>query len=263
MPTKKSNTAPPSEPPTEPKSQAERKLDFSVALLGQLVDQKVQDVNKYWQLAEDIVERLVMIMASASEGNSRSRMWLKAIEKIFHPQKFELPLNKIEEIAIRYETNPQLARGWALTALMSHLTHVVEPRDKKHSSPSDPVVMRSKSNLPGSEYVVKEIDRITLSYLKRNSTLQSLAIRMYLDSLQREGVIDDQATINERTLKRDLQVVKKWEQTATDDERYARGICVGYSLGGGVLLWCQYSEGWKDRKKKITARKRVTKKRTS
>ncbi len=259
MPIKKSKTAPPS----EAESKAKRELDFSVALFGQIVDQKVQDPNKYWQLADDLIERLILIMAAASAGNERAAVWLKAIEKIFHPEKFELPRSKIEEIATKYETNPQLARGWALTAFMSHLSHVVEPRDKDRSLPSDPVVMKSKSTLAGPENIIKEIDKITESYLKRNSTLQSLAIRMYLDSLQREGVTDDQATITERTLKRDLQAVKEWEKTATEDDRLTRGLGVGQSLGGGLMFWCQYSEGWKDRRKKIKTRKGVTKKQTS
>ncbi len=259
MPTKK----PKSVAPAPSKTKEERALDFSLALLAQLVDNNVQDANKYWKLADNLTERLFAIMAAASTGNEQATLWLKAIEKILHPQKFELPRTKIDEIATRYETNPQLARGWEVTALMSHLSHVVEPRDKDRSSPSDPVVIRAKSTLEGSEEIIKEIVKITRSYWKRNSTLQSLAIRMYLDYLHREGITDDQATISERTLKRDLQAVRDWEESATEDELLTRGLCAGYSLSGGSMFWCLYSEGWKDRKKKITTRKGMTKKRTN
>jgi hypothetical protein len=202
-------------------------------------------------------------MAAASAGNDQATVWLKAIEKVIHPGKFELPRTKIDELASRYETNPQLARGWELTGLMSHLSYLVEPEHKDRCSPRDRMVMRKTPTLPGDEKLIKAIAEHTRKYWKPRSTLQSLAIRMYMDYLEREGISDAQATISERSLKRDLQAVRDWEKTATETERYARGLCAGYSLAGGMTFWCQYSEGWKDRKKKVQKQRGVTKKRKS
>jgi hypothetical protein len=86
--------------------------------------------------------------------------------------------------------------------------------------------------------------------LKHNTTLQSLAISIFLEQLRESGVTDEGETITDRSLKRDLEKVRDWERYANEDEKLRRGKQKGLSLSVDPIVWYDFSEGWKERKVK-------------
>ena len=90
---------------------------------------------------------------------------------------------------------------------------------------------------------------------KHNSTLQSLAIRSYIDYLEKEEITTGGATITERSLKRDLELAREWESNTSEDEKTRRGRWHGGTIGDLSITWYSYSDGWKVRAKEKAARK--------
>lgn len=228
---------------------------FDLLIIDHLIDKGELD-NAYHYRVEEIVDALVQIACDAGTGDERATNQLRLIEKIIHPEKYELEATKIAELAGRYETPPQLARAWELRRLMSGLATVLEPVDQS-KTPSVDDRVRLIIRKPKSRHELYYWERAK-KHMKRNSTLQSLAIRIYLEYLQDEGLTDDES-ITERTLKRDLAKAREWENTTTEEQRRRRGHSFGQGFRYGPRIdWYDFSEGWKERKKKARA-KRMTK----
>ena len=211
----------------------------------------------YHILTEDLVSGLASVVMDAAEGNDRAAIQLKAIEKLLKPEKFELPQNKIQELVDRYETSPPLARGWELRRLMSALWSVVEPiHSDRGNLINQPVRLMDSPDLP----FYAHLWALAKKHCKTNTTLQSLAFRIYAERLQAQGISDEGATITDRTLKRDLESVRKWEQNASEEEKRRRGLYKGSS--DRPMIWFGFSDGWKSRTRNRKSRKKnVTKRR--
>jgi hypothetical protein len=80
-------------------------------------------------------------------------------------------------------------------------------------------------------------------YLKRGTTLQILAIRIYLEWTNES---DDEAAIDERTLKRDLQRLREWEEKDVKHMQRKEEL----AAAGNEVSWKaqipvrKYSESW-------------------
>lgn len=199
----------------------------------------------YDWITDEIVDGLTQVVIAAAFGDEKAAEQIRAIKKLVWPEKYELPRTKITELAARYETSPHLARGWELRRLMSSLMTVVEPA--KSDTPftaNQPVKL--KEDTPDSHSLLQQLAE---EHWKRNTTLQSLAIRIYLDHLREAGIASADQTITDQTLKRDLVLVRKWEETHTDEEKYNRGHHSGYELSDGPITWCEFSDGWKTRRR--------------
>lgn len=193
-----------------------------------------------------LVDGISHLLLFAAYGDKEALLQLHAIEKLTRAALYEIPLSKIEEIVEKYHTRPPLARGWELRRLMYFLASVVEPLKRGHKfAPNHPVVMRE--GRPGIFVGLADLAR---KYIRRNSTLQSLAIQIYLKQLQDEGVTGADQTITERSLKRDLAEVEKWERNASQDDKFRRGLAQSVLFGDTAIAWCGYSQGWKERRKK-------------
>jgi hypothetical protein len=230
---------------------------FDLLIIDHLIDKGELD-PKYHEIAEEIVYVLVHLIADAGSGDEDASDQLKAIEKLTRPEKYELPRSKIKELVEKYHTRPQLARGWELRRLMSGLSFAVEPVRTDKPVSIDSQVRLLKKPKPDDRYWWERARK----HWKPRSTLQSLAIRIYLARLEDEGITDaSDASITERTLKRDLAEVRMWEQTTHPTERSKRGESWGGSLTfSSRLEWAAFSEGWKVRAKKKkgkTKRKRL------
>jgi hypothetical protein len=202
--------------------------------------------SEYHYIVNEIVSRLVTLVLLADVGDEKSLIQIKAIQKLVRPEKYELPLSKIREIVERYETSPPLARGWELKRLMSLLSHVAEPLNKdKPFSESQPIKIREVQ----PEHLVS-VWELARKHWKPNTTLQSLAISIYLEELQEKGVTDEGETITGRSLKRDLERVRDWERDTNEDEKARRGSWKGKSLSDEPITWYDFSEGWKARRVK-------------
>jgi hypothetical protein len=197
-----------------------------------------------------LIEGLTTIAILAAYGDEKSITQLKAIEKLIRAPKYCLPFTKLREIIDRYETSPPLARAWELRQLMSCLCWVVAPiRPKPPYSIDQPVKLIQPSN---SAYV--ELSELAQRHIKRNSTLQSLAISIYLEQLRNEGVTDENNTITERTLKADLTRAREWDKTVSEEDKVRRGTYKGLGLHqDSPITWYAFSDEWKERTK---ARKR-------
>jgi hypothetical protein len=192
------------------------------------------------------------LLIIAAQGDEIAQKQLQAIEKLIAPGKYELPLSKIQELIDRYETSPQLARAWELRKIMVALTEIVEPLKPEH--PHGAIKMR---NTPDAKFV--GLADAARPFVKTNTTLQSLAIHIYLKHLQEEGITDEDAGITEASLKRDLRMANDWEKTATNEQKRRREFWRGQSFTDEPIIWYGFSEGWKERKKKLQKKKGGTK----
>lgn len=201
------------------------------------------------------IREILFLQLMAAQGDEQAILQLKAIDKLIRPAVYELPFTKIREIINSYETSPPLARGWELRRLMSDLSTMVEPLNKDRAYTFDKPIAIRKNARPWYDDLLD----LARKHLKRNTTLQSLAINIYLERLQKEGITDEGDAITEKTLRRDLARVRDWERMASDDEKLRRRLLRGPSFGADSITWCEFSEGWKKRRKKRTQSQKTTK----
>jgi hypothetical protein len=224
---------------------------FALMILHAMIEKGGIDLA-YHDKAQIIIERLSMsLIPLAAFGDEECDIQLTAILKLAQARTYEVPQSKIKELT-RYETSPPLARGWELCRIMSHLSNVVEPRSSHRPfRPNHPIQMRPS---PTSAHFQGLWD-LANSHVKPNTTLQSLAIRLYLDRLEKEHVTAGQSTITNRSLKRDLELVREWERNTKEQEKQKRGRWHGGKIGDLTLTWYEFSEGWKVRAKERATRK--------
>lgn len=218
---------------------------FYLIIAHRVLEKKPLDEHDLGRLIHGLAD----IAMLAAHGDEKSLLQLKAIEKLIRAPKYCLPFTKLREIIDRYETSPPLARAWELRRLMSNLCWVVAPiRSKPPYSIDQPVKLVKPSNS-----AFTHLSELAQRHLKRNSTLQSLAISIYLEQLRDEGT-DENNTITEKTLKSDLARAREWERTASEDDKIRRGSYTGLGLHrDNPITWYDFSDGWKERAK---ARKR-------
>lgn len=218
---------------------------FDLILLNGVIERGNFE-DDYHYIVGEIVGRLTTLVLFAGFGDERAATQIKAIQKLVRPEKYELPPSKIRDIVERYETSPPLARGWELLRIMSGLSNVVEPlkKDKPYSQ-NQPIRLRET---PHAVFV--GLWDVARKHWKPNTTLQSLAIRIYLESLQEKGITDEGEAITDRSLKRDLARVRAWERDTSLFEKNRRGKYEGSSLSADPIIWYDFSEGWKERRVK-------------
>jgi len=219
---------------------------FELMMLSAVLEQMGDVASRYHEEASEIVEGIVNLIMLAAHGDEESEIHVTAIRKLVRSRIYEVPQDMIEKTS-RYETRPPLARAWEIRRSMSHLCIVVEPQGRS-------VKMRDKA-LVSSFW--GDLWEAANRHVKTNTTLTSLALHMYLEQLQAEGIVDENATISEESLKRDLRLARNWERTASEDEKLRRGKHKGLSLGDDEpIVWYQFSEGWKTRKLAGRSRKK-------
>jgi len=199
-----------------------------------------------------IIEGLFPILIRAFQGDEAAETQLKAIDKLIYPDTYELPKTIIEDLAERYHTRAPLARGWRVRELMGGLSRVVKPARSEAKNILDGAVkLRDESQCKGNTIYIQSLKKRVSTYetakkhWKRGVTLQNLAIRVYLEDLQAQGF----EGIDERTLKRDLKEVEKWEETLPSDQRQWGVLVVTPGKDNVHLPVGNYSEGWKQRKR--------------
>lgn len=212
--------------------------------LGALIDNEIIGRKAGIKLRE-IIWKLVRIARNAETGDERATNQLSAIHKLAHPDNYELPATVIKNLADSYHTSPHLARAWAIRFIMVNLSYIVAATRSDVSLLTSPIRLATEN---ADLFATWESDLYEKAskHIKRNSTLQSLAIDIYIEELAEEGI-----TIGPRELKRDLQKLKEWEVINLTDP------------SEGLILWNEaegptakipvipiYSEGWKQRWKR-------------
>ena len=183
---------------------------------------------RYFNYVERIVSGMVDAITRASSGSIDAENKLIAINKILRPQEYNLPKSAIEKIVDRYNGSPHLARACTLRHLMSLLTKVVRPANaEKPFTTRSPVSLSEALNDEWRFLFIK-----AQQHWNRNSTLQSLAIQIYLSELVNAK---PETRVDERTLKRDLLALRHWEATHIPEvgDVTFEGACVGEE----ILTW--------------------------
>jgi hypothetical protein len=195
--------------------------------------------KKTRKTVSQIIHQLIRVACQADQGNEQSLDQLKAIHKLSHPQSYDLPATVIKNLVDSYHTSPHLARAWSVRHLMLDLSDVVEPVREGIS------VLKSGIKLTTTDVHLldPEVYGKAKKHIKRGSTLQSLAMSIYLDDLNKEGI-----NLDLRQLKLDLKKLREWEVANHFDASH------GYELWNGrfgqyptarIPRIPMYSEGWK------------------
>jgi hypothetical protein len=185
----------------------------------------------------EIVHKLIRIAFHAENGHERSSNQLKVLHKIAYPASYELPASIIKNLADSYHTSPHLARAWSVRDLMLDLAFIVEPTRIDRSVLDGPVKL-AKWDL---DFAGSKLHEKAARHIKRGTTLQSLAIAIYVEDLENEGI-----RLEPRELKRDLQKLKEWEAINLTDpsDRIPLWNPAGYPSASLPMIPI-YSEGWK------------------
>jgi hypothetical protein len=116
---------------------------------------------------------------------------------------FQIPRTEIKKLANKYP-NKHIIRGLAVRELMIKIAEIVVPAQAGVKNVlNGPVLIAQKE-----ENVQNALYPLVLKHWRRGTTLQMLAIRIYME----KNDASRDAKLEERTLKRDLMKVREWEQ---------------------------------------------------
>jgi hypothetical protein len=191
-----------------------------------------------------IIHQLVRIALAAEKGDTESSDQLKALHKISYNRNYELPATVIKNLVDSYHISPHLARAWDIRDLMLDLSYVVEQTRADKSILECSVKLSTRDN--ARRFNEALYDRAA-KHIKRNSTLQSLAIEIFIEDMEAEGI-----SLDPRGLKRDLQKLKEWEAVNLNDpsDRLPLWSEVQYPRAYIPPIPIYSSEGWKQRWKR-------------
>jgi len=185
----------------------------------------------------EIIHKLVRIAVHAEEGDERASNQLKVIHKLALPNNYALPASVIKNLADSYHISAHLARAWSIRSLMIELSFVVEPTHDDRSVLDGPVRLTTTN----VHLLNPEIYEKAKRHIKKNTTLQSLAIAIYLEELGREEIY-----LEPRQLKHDLQKLKEWEVLNLKDQSRRLPLWDGDRFPPASLPSIPvYSDGWK------------------
>lgn len=155
---------------------------------------------------------------------ARPTWQLNLVHKFIFPQKFEVSWKLIEKLSKKYESG-HLIRAWAVRRLMYELADLLELSNPEAEDPSSSTVFIS----PGADQKHR-LYPLVRRYCKRRTKLQSLAIRIYLDLIHSKN---EDPTIDERSLRRDLKRLRAWE----DGDPIHTQLKKEYAAGGDKFHW--------------------------
>lgn len=193
---------------TLPEGGAGREYEFWKApdLLAEIKEGRLQLGQLFGKYeAEEfraILTGLIGLFIRRLAGEERARWQLNVVHKLIYPQKFEVPWTLVESLAAKYESG-HLLRGWALRRLMYELADLVEL-----TQPELEDVTAGRVVLTPNAEQGHRLYPLVRRFCRRGTTLQSLAIRVYLELIQGEN---ERGAVDERSLRRDLKRLQAWE----------------------------------------------------
>jgi hypothetical protein len=188
----------------------------ALSMKGTLDEDKTEDL-KY------LVFGLWGVFMRSHGGDKASKNQLNVLRKFIFPKTYEVPISVIEALAKKYESG-HITRGLELRKLMHKLSEIVIPSRHDSNNPFEGPIQL----LPASEVKDQELYKIVQECWHRKTTLQSLAIHIYLREKQNQGKAESK--IDERTLKRDLHKLRQWEEA---DEFHISQKEKLFAAGGG------------------------------
>jgi hypothetical protein len=160
----------------------------------------------------ELISGLIGLLVRRHFGDAVAHHQLNVIHSFTFPKKYEVPSQVVERLSKRYRSG-HLIRAWEIRRLMYEISDLIVPMNPDAESIlKSPIRLRSDAD-PG--HPLYKLVSQRLGSLRRPTTLQMLAIHIYLLRAQESGVLG----LNERTLKRDLQRLRRWEQ---EDEEHMR-----------------------------------------
>jgi hypothetical protein len=178
-------------------------VELPVSLKTGMLDRKATD------MIGEFADRLLTLAKMAREGDTMAQLQLKAVEKILYPDTYHLPVKAIKSLVESHHTPAALARGWALRDIMRRIAAVLEPANPTAKNILDGAVVVSRNAGVEDDFVYPTV----LKHWKSGVTLASLAIRIYLEQLNDEGI----ESIDEATLRTSLRAVADWDATHRRD----------------------------------------------
>jgi hypothetical protein len=185
----------------------------------------------------EVISGLIGLLVRRHFGDEIAHQQLNIIHSFMFPKQYEVPEHVIEKLSKKYRSG-HLTRAWELRKLMYEISDLVVPtKTNAENILKSPVQLLPQADRKHSLYpLVKK-------HLKRGTTLQILAIRIYLEMVNER---EDQGAIDERTLKRDLQRLRKWEESDVEHMRRKKEL----TAAGTEVSWKapipvrKYSESW-------------------
>lgn len=183
-----------------------------------------------------LLSGIIGLLVRSHFGDEGARLQLNILHTFTFPRQYEVPEQVIQNLGKKYRSG-HLTRAWALRRLMYKLSDLVIPSRPDGKDPlTSPVKLSPQADPkhPLYEHVVKN--------LTRGTTLQMLAIRVYLATMTGGG----ETGVDERSLKRDLQRLRRWEESDPGHmrmkERFASAEA-GASWKSQIPVH-KYSESW-------------------
>jgi hypothetical protein len=185
----------------------------------------------------ELLSGLIGLLIRRHFGDVVALQQLNIIRSFMFPKQYEVPEHVIEKQSKMYRSG-HLTRAWELRKLMYEISDLVAPtKTDTENILKSPVQLLPQADSKHSLYpLVKK-------HLKRGTTLQMLAIRIYLELIiEREDI----GAIDERTLKRDLQRLREWEESDDEHMKWKEEL----AAAGTEVSWKayipvrKYSESW-------------------
>lgn len=160
-----------------------------------------------------ICSNIIPLAEEASLGDPLALAALEAIHSITTPNLLNFTPQTLEKLAGR-AYKAWFARACVLVELMNDLSWVVEPT-KSQAKMSPTCSVRPFESLTEEikeearfyrDESIETLHAFARQHCRKNTTLQALAIKVFNALNERDGY----ATQDERVLKRDLQMFKKW-----------------------------------------------------
>jgi hypothetical protein len=192
---------------------------------------------RYFDNVERVCSELLRVIELAAAGSKFAENQLIVIEKVLNPNTYNVPDSVIENIAERYHSSPHVARGSYLRYVMYFLKRIVAP-----SSAGKPLTTRSRVQLvDAAESNYPYLFKKARQHWNKNSTLQSLAIQIFLSEVN--ATSSTSANIDERTLKRDLAILRKWEVShrRSSGDAIAGDVLEEYGTEDEPITWPVFS----------------------
>jgi hypothetical protein len=171
-----------------------------------------------------LLSGLIGLFVTRHVGVERARRQLNLVHKFIFPQKFEVPWTVVESLSKKYESG-HLLRAWALRRLMYELADLVELKLPELEDVTAGRVVLA----PGADEGHR-LYPLVLRLINRSTTLQSLAVDVYLELIQREN---ESGTVDERSLRRDLKRLQAWEDADPVHTRLKKE----YAAAGARYHW--------------------------
>lgn len=188
-----------------------------------------------------LISGLIGLLIRRHVGDELAHLQLNILHTFTFPKQYDVSDGVIRSLGKKYRSS-SLERGWALRRLMYSLSELVIPvKSNARDILDGPITLSPHANKQHSLY------EQVMAHLVPRTTLQMLAIRIYgttLSNASESGGSGDY----ERSLKRDLQRLRKWEKDKGDQSHEWMKNQLGAT--GTGMSWKaripvrKYSESW-------------------